>query len=103
MVKEGITRYYAAGKLISVAEKERIAEGKTDKVICSPKGLTGTPFVVKAGLFLKWKNNIDPDDPILKEIEEHVSLTLDKTFIIENETSLDDFATVYAYLDKGDL
>jgi len=99
---KSIVKYYAGGKLISVKEKEEIAQGLTDKIIMSPKSQPGAPFAVKEGHFLKWNLDLDPDDPLITDMEQQTQIRLEQTFIIEGETETGKFAAVYLYLDKGD-
>ncbi len=103
MAKTGITKYYAGGKLISPQDKELYASGAANMVICSPKDQPGHPFAMKAGSFQKWEQNIDPDDPIVKEVTGILGLKLEETFIIENHVDGESFATIYGFFSKGDL
>jgi hypothetical protein len=102
MAKEGVLKYYAGGKLISIEEKDRLLAGQEKRVVFSPIDKPGAPFAFKQGLFQKWENNIDPDDPILKDVEKECGLPLDKTFIIEAINSQGAFSAIYALLEKGD-
>ena len=81
-------KFYAAGREVTKAEKDKILCGRADKLIRCPDGQPGIPLCWFTDTFLLTKEgNLDPTDPRLVEVLAAAGQPLDRTFIVSEVPS----------------
>lgn len=84
--------YFAGGIRIDEKEFKAIAANKRPKTIWKPEGKPHEPYMWSMEYFkTNSEGNLDPEDPLLKDILGDLDLPLGKTFIIHTHWEKSDW------------